>query len=229
LLLMDASQDYATVLREMQQFKSRYPTARIALLAEHDERSAGEMLDALRLGAHAYLAKPNCEILIKSLELLLLGETIVAPKPVAFMLHNRDKPASASPPEPVGEQPVENGDDYAANLSYREMCILRCLISGDSNKTIARKCFLTALAVMVYVRAIYRKIAVRNRTQAAIWALRHNMVGGTVALPASGIETSAAPGNDGAVAARPAQALAGGPSRRGECSRSGLATLSSTK
>jgi DNA-binding NarL/FixJ family response regulator len=79
LLLMDASQDYATVLREMQQFKSRYPTARIALLAEHHERSAEEMLDALRLGAHAYLAKPNRETLIKSLELLLLEETILVP------------------------------------------------------------------------------------------------------------------------------------------------------
>jgi two-component system nitrate/nitrite response regulator NarL len=52
-----------------------------------------------------------------------------------------------------------------------ETCILRRLISGDSNKTIARNFSIAETTVKAYVRPILRKIRVRNRTQAAVWAL----------------------------------------------------------
>src|SRR4029077_4066036 len=54
-------------------------------------------------------------------------------------------------------------------LSTREKSILGCLISGDSNKCIARKMDIAEATVKVHVKAILRKIRVQNRTQAAIW------------------------------------------------------------
>jgi two-component system nitrate/nitrite response regulator NarL len=176
VLLIDVGKDYGTVLREMAEFKSHYPTERIALLAEQEQLANPEILNAFHAGAHAYLAKQNRETLIKSLELLLLGETIMAPQRVAFMLHNENKAESTNGPAGVGEQVSEAHNGYAANLTAKEICILRCLISGDSNKTIAQTCSLQEPVVKVHVKAIYRKICVRNRTQAAIWALSHNLV-----------------------------------------------------
>jgi two-component system nitrate/nitrite response regulator NarL len=176
VLLIDVGKDHGTVLKEIEEFKTHYPTERIALLAEQEQLDNAEILDAFRVGAHAYLAKQNRETLIKSLELLLLGETIMAPQLVAFVLHNENKSEGTNGSAGVSQQVSEAHNGYGANLTAKEICILRCLISGDRNKTIAQKYSLQGPVVKVHVKAIYRKIRVRNRTQAAIWALSHNLV-----------------------------------------------------
>jgi DNA-binding CsgD family transcriptional regulator len=85
-------------------------------------------------------------------------------------------------------RPETNGSN-AALLSPRQKSILRHLITGDSNKTIARKTQLAEATVKVHVKAILRKIQVHNRTQAAMWAINNGalMLGKDVAaamLPA---------------------------------------------
>jgi two-component system, NarL family, nitrate/nitrite response regulator NarL len=59
----------------------------------------------------------------------------------------------------------------ATRLSARQQSILRCLVQGDSNKTIARKIGISEATVKVHVKAVLRRIRVSNRTQAAIWAM----------------------------------------------------------
>jgi two-component system nitrate/nitrite response regulator NarL len=61
-------------------------------------------------------------------------------------------------------------------LSAREKCILRCILEGGSNKAIARQIGIAEATVKVHVKAILRKIRVRNRTQAAIWALNNGSI-----------------------------------------------------
>ncbi len=56
-------------------------------------------------------------------------------------------------------------------LSTPQQSILRCLIQGDSNKSIARKLAISEATAKVHVKSILRKIRVHNRTQAAIWAI----------------------------------------------------------
>ena len=68
---------------------------------------------------------------------------------------------------------VTTEDTIAPQLSPREKSILRCLVEGDSNKSIARKIDIAEATVKVHVKAILRKIRVQNRTQAAIWAMNH--------------------------------------------------------
>ena len=50
------------------------------------------------------------------------------------------------------------------------MLILRMLMQGASNKTIALKLVITESTVKVHMKAILRKLRLQNRTQAAIWA-----------------------------------------------------------
>ncbi len=57
------------------------------------------------------------------------------------------------------------------NLSPRETAILKLVMSGESNKQIARDLNITESTVKVHIKTILRKIDVKNRTQAAIWAL----------------------------------------------------------
>jgi DNA-binding NarL/FixJ family response regulator len=80
--------------------------------------------------------------------------------------------ASAAGP---AEQPEETEMETIPTLSPRQHTILRHLIVGDSNKSIARKVSLSEATVKVHVKTILRKIRVHNRTQAAIWALNHSL------------------------------------------------------
>lgn len=57
------------------------------------------------------------------------------------------------------------------NLSPREASILKLLMGGKSNKQIARELDIMEGTVKVHIKTILRKIDVRNRTQAAIWAM----------------------------------------------------------
>jgi len=66
---------------------------------------------------------------------------------------------------------AEGKSSKARRLSVRQQSILRCLVQGDSNKTIARKIGISEATVKVHVKAVLRRIRVSNRTQAAIWAM----------------------------------------------------------
>lgn len=60
-------------------------------------------------------------------------------------------------------------------LSPREIQILTCLVTGGSNKAIAARIGITEATVKVHIKGLLRKIDVRNRTQAAIWALNNGV------------------------------------------------------
>jgi two-component system nitrate/nitrite response regulator NarL len=164
--------------RQIELFKKRHPTGRIAVLADHNQPN--DIVSAFRAGANAYFVKvAPCDAFIKSLELVMLGETIL-PAAMLSMIpdgtvdHNDNRRQEAV--ELFGRKVaagdcLEAGGDDTPRLSVREKCILNCLIEGDSNKVIARKIDIAEATVKVHVKAILRKVRVHNRTQAAIWAM----------------------------------------------------------
>jgi two-component system nitrate/nitrite response regulator NarL len=174
LLLIELGSDRSALFGEIELFKQSYPTGHIALLADREELVDQEIVEAFQAGAHAYFVKPNCENFIKCLELVALGEVILPPQLMNFVLRNQQTPSVTTSPTPLGEPSSEADDHSMPKLSLRETCILRCLISGDSNKVIARNYSIAEATVKVHVKAILRKMRVRNRTQAAIWALNNH-------------------------------------------------------
>ena len=63
-------------------------------------------------------------------------------------------------------------------LSEREAQILDGLVKGYANKMIARTCEITEAAVKSHMKSILRKIRVKNRTQAAMWAIATGFAAG---------------------------------------------------
>src|SRR5262249_47216225 len=76
---------------------------------------------------------------------------------------------------PLGDFKSDNESDTSEipSLSRREMLILRLLMEGASNKSIALKLVITESTVKVHMKAVLRKLRLRNRTHAAIWARDH--------------------------------------------------------
>jgi DNA-binding NarL/FixJ family response regulator len=70
-------------------------------------------------------------------------------------------------------------DSGRAQLTDRQEGILRCICRGYSNKTIARTFDITESTVKIHVKVILRKIGVKNRTQAAIWAVQNGLCKGS--------------------------------------------------
>jgi two-component system nitrate/nitrite response regulator NarL len=60
-------------------------------------------------------------------------------------------------------------------LSPRELAILRRLTTGATSKNIARDLGVAEATIKVQVKILFRKISVRNRTEAALWASHHGI------------------------------------------------------
>ena len=129
------------------------------------------------------------DVLLKSLELVVLGETFLLPG-VLPLVRDPGESAAAAAPAP----------NKGATLSAQEKCVLRCLAEGHSNKVIANKIDIAVATVKVHVNSIFRKIGTSNRTQAAIWA-RNNI---PQEEPAEDRATLPAPASDAAATPAPA-------------------------
>lgn len=74
--------------------------------------------------------------------------------------------------------PLDRSTQLAdVNLSDRELQVLQMLILGSANKVIGRELGICEATVKVHVKAALRKLHVSNRTQAAIWAVQHGLIG----------------------------------------------------
>ena len=71
-------------------------------------------------------------------------------------------------------RPACSNPQSAPTISEREWQILRCLSRGESNKLIARELGIAETTVKVHIKSLLRKLCVSNRTQAAIWLLKHH-------------------------------------------------------
>jgi two-component system, NarL family, nitrate/nitrite response regulator NarL len=170
-------------------------TLKVIVLAT--SQNADETIRALNAGVSGFLCQDiSRDQLRKSLDLILLGETVTSPlwmtaltetrrqaevhagmaatNATAYRATNSNVNVNA-----VGALPNEvrsgasEDDDASRGLSRREVSILRSLTEGASNKVIARKLVITESTVKVHMKAILRKLRLQNRTQAALWARSH--------------------------------------------------------
>lgn len=170
VLIADASRDHEVLCRQAKLLKEQNSNVKVVMLVEQYDLT--HVLDAFRSGADAYLKKSiSYEVLVKSLDLVLLGE-VIFPGAIIDLLREREERVEQTGQALAPEGPQELSPP-AKGLSVRETVILRCLMDGDSNKIIARKFDITEATVKVHVKAILRKIQAKNRTQAAIWAASH--------------------------------------------------------
>jgi len=191
----------STTVELVQRVVTTAPGVKAVILAAY--QSPDGLLAALKAGACGFLCQdiPG-ERLIKSLELIALGEMFVYPQfswgqtavgqiqasgelndntdlqangGESHLSRHSDSPSSYALP---GVATAPSGEsqtgDVARDLSRREMLILRTLMEGESNKGIALRLVITESTVKVHMKAIMRKLRLQNRTQAAIWARDHS-------------------------------------------------------
>jgi DNA-binding NarL/FixJ family response regulator len=173
LLIIAAGDESGAAMEQIELFKDKYTNGSIVVVA--DRFRLNDVIWAFHQGVKAYfLHDARAAAFVQYLELVMMGETIVPPRVMSLISGD------------IGDyqygSATMNTDDNRAHgnnpphLSDREKTIMRYLITGDSNKTIARKINIAEATVKVYIKAILRKIRVNNRTQAAIWAMRNDSI-----------------------------------------------------
>jgi two-component system, NarL family, nitrate/nitrite response regulator NarL len=151
-------------------------------------QTAEDVSSAIEAGASGFLCQDiSRERLVKSLELIALGEIVVPATYLRAIGAHMRTPAQLRSHPGHGERAsfvqasgeMANGKEHSIDedvikaLSKREASILRLLTQGASNKIIARQLVITEATVKVHIKAILRKLRLHNRTQAAMWASNH--------------------------------------------------------
>jgi DNA-binding NarL/FixJ family response regulator len=175
LLIVGTGENPHAAIRQIELFRKWYPAGRIAVVGGSWELS--DIVSVFRTGANAcFVELGACDILIKTLELVMLGETVLPSSMLLpYILESSNTPIEPLAAENVGVSTHIDGGD-APHLSARQKCILRYLAEGHSNKLIARKIDVSEATVKAHIKAILRKIRVLNRTQAAMWAISHGSI-----------------------------------------------------
>ena len=139
-LIVHTGDDFDIALEQIALFRNRRPDARIAIVADHYRLN--ELTSAFRAGANGYFVSvTSCDRFIRSVELVMMGETIFPPAFLSFIIDaNRPHLVEAAASDRNGEKIAFSTEDTTVPLlSPREKVILRCITEGASNKHIARK------------------------------------------------------------------------------------------
>lgn len=153
--------------------KIRAQNSALPCLILTDSFDYSAMLLNFKSGAIGYIVKDlDCNSLLASVNLAYKGLKVIPEKLLEVL-------TDFSPSLSYGA--ASEVDPEIARLSRREFDVLCCLMSGHSNKVIARELDVTEATIKVHVKAILRKLKMGNRTQAAMWAIGKRIKPETVA------------------------------------------------
>ena len=145
-------------LELLKEIRSEWPKVPVIMVSSYDN---GEYVKAaLGDGAAGYLLKDTTpDDLIQAITVAMTGSgNVLSPRAVRNMFD-----VAAAPP-PAREEQAHSD----AGLTKRESDVLQLLAKGCSNREISRQLFLSEKTVKAHLAAVFRKLGVTNRTQAAM-------------------------------------------------------------
>jgi two-component system, NarL family, response regulator LiaR len=159
VVLMDLAMpemDGIETIRRLQQKKAKCNILVLTSFSE-DQR----VRDAIQAGAIGYLLKDVLKgDLLRAIRAAARGEPTLHPEAQRVLMRQAAAPVS-----------------LLEELTEREMDVLRLIAQGRSNKEIAARLHLTEGTVKGYVSTILDKLQVEDRTQAALYAVKHRLAG----------------------------------------------------
>lgn len=160
IIILDLGLPSMHGLEALPQFKALAPGTKVMVLTISDDRA--KVLEALSLGAHGYVLKTDSmERILAGLRNIMRGEAPMSPAIATMVLGAFHKTPSA-------------GTD--AELSNKELEVLKALAKGQARKQVADNLCLSINTVNTHVRHIYEKLKVHNLTGALSKASKGGLI-----------------------------------------------------
>jgi DNA-binding NarL/FixJ family response regulator len=158
VVLMDIGLPVLNGIDATRKIKEEAPEIRVIILTSHDSET--DIFAAFAAGADGYCVKDIAsDQLVMAIKSVCDGAGWIDPRIANRVLRAQTVQQPADPP-----------------LSQRELEVLKLLVEGLSNQKIADRLFLSVETVRTHVRHITEKMAVSDRTQAAVKAVRQGLV-----------------------------------------------------
>ncbi len=165
VVVMDLNMPGMTGVEATQHITTAAPLTRVVVLTISDQD--GDVMDAILAGACGYLLKDaSIQELIQGILAAAIGESLISPN-IASKVLQRVRASSSNP---------EIASTIRAELSDREIEVLKLIANGTDNAQIAAQLHISPKTVKNHISNILMKLQIDNRIQAAVYAVRSGIV-----------------------------------------------------
>lgn len=159
VVLMDLMMEDGTGIEATAQVMQQFPTCKIIILTSYYDDE--QIFPAIEAGAFSYILKTSSgEDIVRVIKKAVSGENVIEPKVAGKMMSNfrseSKKPHDA--------------------LTGREREVLLCIGNGMSNQEISDKLYIGIKTVKTHVSNVLSKLDVQDRTQAAVYVHRNQLL-----------------------------------------------------
>lgn len=163
VILMDINMPIMNGIQAISELKANNCESRIIVLTIHEDREY--LFKTLQSGADGYVLKDaDPKTLTDAIRNVHKGYSYIQPSMTKELVKEYTR---------ICSNDKNRGEDNC--LSSREIEVLKLLAKGMLNKEIAKELYISEKTVKNHVSNIFKKIGVSDRTQAAIYALKHNI------------------------------------------------------
>ncbi|MGE5418102.1 MAG: response regulator [Acidobacteriota bacterium] len=158
VVLMDVNMPGTNGIIATRVIKKEMPKVNVVALTVYEDEQVVEMVKS---GVSAYVLKDVAgEELFNTIRKVMEGNVFIHPRVASRVVKELS----------VDRRKEDN------KLTKREKDILNLLVNGSSNKEMADQLFISEKTVKNHLTNIFRKLSVKDRTQAAVYALKHGIV-----------------------------------------------------
>lgn len=161
VLLLDINMPHKNGIEVLKEIRDKNMPVKVLILTVHNE--VDYLIKAVDIGVDGYLLKNSGSAeLIKAIDSVLKGESYIQPDLIP-MLNSRL---------------ISKNDNQEKidTLTRRELEVLRFVAIGMFNKEIGEEMNISERTVKNHISSIFKKIDVADRTQAAVFAIKNNLV-----------------------------------------------------
>jgi DNA-binding NarL/FixJ family response regulator len=164
VVVMDLNMPAMTGVEATRHITALSPLTRVIVLTISDEDA--DVMDAIVAGACGYLLKDSSiDDVVSGIRSAAIGASLISPT-IASKVLQRVRATTAD---------ANMAESIKAELSDRELQVLKLIANGKDNAQIARELVISPKTVKNHISNILMKLQIQNRIQAAVYAVRSGL------------------------------------------------------